>query len=157
MFKKYGRASIIASAVGLALVFSAPVARAASTQLMSSPVFWSANGDHADLVLQYAPNGTGTLTISTFLVAAVGGAGVQEQLNFCGTPVKQGDTIVAHAISPGQFCFLRALHAGVTNSVYGRVVVSDTTGKLQNINMAVRVSLETRDANDNVLTHVEVH
>jgi hypothetical protein len=108
-------------------------------------------------VLQYAPNGTGKLTISTFLVAAVGGAGVQQQLNSCGTPIKHGDTIVAHALNPGDFCFLRALHAGVTGSVYGRVVLSDTNKNLQNISTAVRVSLETRDGNDNVLTHVEVH
>ena len=85
---------MVATLVGAGLVLGATGARAATAQAMSSPVFWGANGNHADLVLEYGLGGVGPLRVSKFLVADLNGGGVTQQLNSCGTPIKSGDTVV---------------------------------------------------------------
>ena len=154
MLLEYGRKLVVAALVSSGLALGTTAAHAATAQEMSSLVFWGANGDHADLVLEYGPSGVGQLKVTKFLVADANGAGVSQQLNSCGTPIKSGDTVTAHALNPGQYCFLRASRTPA--SVFGLSAVSDGTANAQNITKAVRVSLEIRDANENVLTHVEV-
>src|SRR5690349_21714667 len=102
MSLKHGRKFMVTALVGCGLALGATAAQAATAQEMSSLAFWGANGDHADLVLEYGPAGVGQLKVTKILVADANGAGVSQQLNSCGTPIKSGDTVVAHALNPGQ-------------------------------------------------------
>ncbi len=73
----------------------------------------------------------------------------------CGSPVKSGDTVVAYQLLPGQICWFRGMRSGA--STVGRATVQDGTANGANIATFVRASYETRDVNDNVLQHVELH
>ncbi len=48
---------MVAALVSSGLALGTTAAHAATAQEMSSLVFWGANGDHADLVLEYGPSG----------------------------------------------------------------------------------------------------
>jgi len=141
--------------MGMTIAFAGATAAQADTVTQLSSSVFSASQNHYDLVLFYSPKASVPLTVNNILVGGVTGDGVSQTLNSCGTPVKQGDTVVAHTINPGGFCFLRAFPTG--NAVFGQVVLSDSTPDTTNINNNVRTSLEVRDASDNTLIHAEAH
>ncbi len=139
----------------ITIAFAGATAAQAGTVTQLSSSVYSNSQNHYDLVIFYSPKASVPLTVNTILVGDVTGNGVGQNLNNCGTPVKQGDTVVAHTINPGGYCFLRAFPTG--NGVFGEAVLSDSTADATNINNNVRTSLEVRDASDNTLIHAEVH
>jgi hypothetical protein len=152
MFTKSARAAAVAAIAAAALSMAA-AAQAAPVYQISSPVFWSSTGAYADLVLRYDPRASATLTVNQFYAVDLFGQNVSTQLESCGAPVKTGDSVTAHALSPGQICWVRVYRTN--DAIVGRAALT-VSGGAATTNQFVRASVETRDANNNVLTHVEL-
>ena len=85
------------------MALGATAAHAATVVEMSAPVYWSANGNHADLVLQYGPKGVGALFVrnrTPFLPQTVGGS--QERNRRAGTENVAGAVGLATALRLAQ-------------------------------------------------------
>lgn len=144
--------AIVASLAG----FTGSAAFAGQLQQTSSSVWWSAAGDHADLVVAYDSRATVPLTVKVAYVLDAGGYGVSQVSETCGTGVKTGDAITSYTLRPGQYCWIRAFRGSQQDEIVGKAILGDATASNTNIQQFVRSSLEVRDGSDNVLTHVEV-
>ena len=91
-----------------------------------------------------------------FYILDVAGAGTTQLIDQCSnaTPYKQGDTVVGYTVNPGGWCWYRVPPTG--DFIAAHAMLMDSTANNTNINEFVRGSLEVRDGNNNVLTHVEV-
>ncbi len=144
----------IAAAVLALSTAAAHAAPAADTIIASSPVGWSVPGDHAVLMLRYSGNATQPLTITSEGVFDIGLGTSNAQVVSCGTPQFSGKVIVAYQISPGGLCLLQGGRSQY--EVIGRFTANDGTGTPTGVATYVRATLETRDVNDNVLTHIDL-
>ncbi len=144
------------AALAALLAVSAGAARAASVDMQSAPAYWGQTGNTAILAVMYDSDAKQKLIINTVYIGDVYNDPLNQTLDNCGTPIKQGDNVVGYSLAPGQHCFLQSTRQ-YNVSLYGEVVMSDTAKNTTNIATHVRAMLEVRDANNNVLTHAEMH
>jgi hypothetical protein len=149
MFARFLKATA-AAALALATVPFAAQAATVYVVQSSSPVYWSANGARADLVMRYNQNATVPLTINSASFIDLGTGVVAAQVQHCGTQL----TPTSYQLAPGDFCWLDITRS--TYEIVGRLLMSDATGAATNINQFVRASLVITDQGSNVLTHVEL-
>jgi hypothetical protein len=154
MFKSLALAAALCAT---ALAATAP-ARAASPIVteMSSPMGWGFKGTQAYLVIQYNANAPTPLTVNSVQVYDTKtGIWVATKLISCGTNTAVGGA-PAHVLQPGQACNLYVTRAAGNGQIVGRIMVSDSTTGTTNIANFVRASVETRDANYNLLTRADL-
>lgn len=154
MFSTISRRLALAAAGMSILGGAASAAGPAYVNQSSSPVYWGTTGTTAVMILRYDNSATLPLNVTNLQIGDLNGNNLTQALYNCGSIIKQGDTFVGHQLTPGEDCYLTAPNTGA--DVIGTATLTDGTASNANVSMYVRTSIEIRDANGTVLSHVEV-
>ena len=149
MTKFYNAVAVAAMALGFGIAGTAKAATPVYVDLLSSPVFAGPTASKTVLLLQYDSSATRPLTVHSVNIVGLESA-QQVTVDNCGTSLGGG----TYTIMPGSHCFIEAPTSGI---VAGETIVTDGTAGNANVLKYARGMLETRDGNNNVLTHAELH